>query len=431
MSSITPNLGITRLIEGQLSAEITVNGGLNDLDTFTQPRIISRSITAQPGSPVNGDCYIVPSGATGAQWSGQTNKVAYYFNGWVLKTPREGWKFWDIATDETVVFNGSAWVVDVTRPAGSTTQVQFNNAGVLGASANLTWASNELAVIGSVRIDNQGELRLREASGNGTNHTAVRANANIATNWTMTLPATAGSSGQVLSTDGSGNLSWVANGGFTAVYPFYPADRQCSSIHVNGASGVPSSEGSINPSGAVGGAGNYDSDGPWILFSTAATSGDIKGVMLANGQYFGRGYKSDLVYLRMKTPTSSFADTHILCGFTAAANLSAFGGDETSNGVAAAFFYIDTGGNLSCRTNNGTGTATSSGTVQTLVVDSVYRLSISLSPLQVRFYVDDVLVHTASTDLPGSAALTAGLAIRTAANSVKSFKFGGNRWFIP
>lgn len=59
-------------------------------------------------------------------------------------------------------------------------------------------------------------LRLLEASGSGTNYTEFVAQAQ-AGNITYTLPVDDGTSGQVLSTDGSGSLSWAndAGGGFT------------------------------------------------------------------------------------------------------------------------------------------------------------------------------------------------------------------------
>ena len=73
------------------------------------PAVISRTITAPPGSPSIGAIYIVPSGATGA-WSGQTNKVAYY-NGstWEFYTPAEGWRTWVAAEAVMVVFTAGAW----------------------------------------------------------------------------------------------------------------------------------------------------------------------------------------------------------------------------------------------------------------------------------------------------------------------------------
>ena len=52
-------------------------------------------------------------------------------------------------------------------------------------------------------------LRLGEATANGTNYVAVQAPASLAANTTYTLPTADGTNGQVLSTNGSGTLSFV------------------------------------------------------------------------------------------------------------------------------------------------------------------------------------------------------------------------------
>tara|TARA_Y100000361_G_scaffold99885_1_gene89681 strand:+ start:153 stop:803 length:651 start_codon:yes stop_codon:yes gene_type:complete len=52
-----------------------------------------------------------------------------------------------------------------------------------------------------------GSLKLPHASGNSMSIAAPATNP--ASNLTLTLPATVGTAGQVLQTDGSGNLSWV------------------------------------------------------------------------------------------------------------------------------------------------------------------------------------------------------------------------------
>jgi hypothetical protein len=63
---------------------------------------------------------------------------------------------------------------------------------------------------GDVTLDNQSDLRFGEATANGTNYVAFQAPASIAADVTWTLPATDGSSGQVLGTDGAGTLDWIA-----------------------------------------------------------------------------------------------------------------------------------------------------------------------------------------------------------------------------
>jgi hypothetical protein len=78
-------------------------------------------------------------------------------------------------------------------------------------------------------LDNQKEVRFRETTANGTNYVALKAPASVASDLTFTLPATDGTNGQVLSTNGSGvlsfttpssGISWqssVKTSGFTAV----------------------------------------------------------------------------------------------------------------------------------------------------------------------------------------------------------------------
>jgi hypothetical protein len=78
-------------------------------------------------------------------------------------------------------------------------------------------------------IDNQKEVRFRETTANGTNYIGLKAPASLSADLTFTLPATDGTSGQVLTTNGSGVLSFatpasgiawqssVKTSGFTAV----------------------------------------------------------------------------------------------------------------------------------------------------------------------------------------------------------------------
>jgi hypothetical protein len=64
---------------------------------------------------------------------------------------------------------------------------------------------------------NEGEIRLREATANGTNYIGLKAPATVATDTTFTLPNSDGTAGTVIQTNGSGVLSWVNNGGAQAL----------------------------------------------------------------------------------------------------------------------------------------------------------------------------------------------------------------------
>jgi len=93
-------------------------------------------------------------------------------------------------------------------PGGSTTQVQFNNAGSFGGSANFTWDGT------NAQLGATGALRFADTD--SSNYVAFKSPATVASNVTWTLPATDGTSGQVLSTNGSGVLSWQSSIGATS-----------------------------------------------------------------------------------------------------------------------------------------------------------------------------------------------------------------------
>lgn len=96
----------------------------------------------------------------------------------------------------------------------------LNIAGGPG-EASITSSYNTFSLAANSAIDNlfnltnssfqfQGSpLQLYPISG-GSNYTGIQASASITSSYTLTLPTTAGSSGNVLSTDGTGILSWAA-----------------------------------------------------------------------------------------------------------------------------------------------------------------------------------------------------------------------------
>lgn len=85
---------------------------------------------------------------------------------------------------------------------GTSAQVlQTNGAGTLSFVSLMTTAAT--ASVGAY-------LELKEAANNGTNYIRLQAPATLAADKTYTLPATDGSNGDRLTTDGSGTLSWSA-----------------------------------------------------------------------------------------------------------------------------------------------------------------------------------------------------------------------------
>ena len=97
---------------------------------------------------------------------------------------------------------------------GSSGQVQFNNAGNLAGSTNFTYDGTSIVVLGATAL---AELRVRNVFriyGSTSGYVGLTVPA-AAGSTTYTFPSADGTSGQVLTTSGTGILSWttVSGGG--------------------------------------------------------------------------------------------------------------------------------------------------------------------------------------------------------------------------
>lgn len=104
----TENLNLARLVANQESAEVTFNSTINALDALVFLAVESIGDTAPPGSPSDGDAYVVGTGATGA-WAGEDGKLAFYYGGWNFRTVREGFTARVLNDGVTAAFDGAAW----------------------------------------------------------------------------------------------------------------------------------------------------------------------------------------------------------------------------------------------------------------------------------------------------------------------------------
>lgn len=134
------------------------NSNWDALDALVQCTVKSITITTPPGSPANGDAYIVPSGATGA-WASQTNKIAVWVtrsSAWVFYTPKNGWQFYNQADLSDYVYNGSAWVfqgspkLNVTQDYIGGLKMVWNSA----TSISVTTGSAYIASLGRLCLVN-------------------------------------------------------------------------------------------------------------------------------------------------------------------------------------------------------------------------------------------------------------------------------------
>lgn len=104
--------------------------------------------------------------------------------------------------------NGSGTAI---RAELSSTGVWKTNSIQNLSGSTLSVTATTVSVTGNMQLNAQSDLRF--ADSDSSNWVAFQAPTTIAANVTWTLPATDGTTGQILSTNGAGVLSWTANGG--------------------------------------------------------------------------------------------------------------------------------------------------------------------------------------------------------------------------
>jgi len=74
-----------------------------------QEPVIDKDLSSPPGSPSEGDRYIVASVASG-DWTGHENKITQYISSsWSFYTPLEGWFTWVKDENKLYSFDGASW----------------------------------------------------------------------------------------------------------------------------------------------------------------------------------------------------------------------------------------------------------------------------------------------------------------------------------
>lgn len=105
----TPNLALPYIAQGQAQKEVTHNQALKLIDIVVQAAVIDRDLATPPGSPAEGDRYLVAASPTGA-WAGRAGAIAAWSDGaWLFVTPRPGWLVYVVDEAAALIYDGSAW----------------------------------------------------------------------------------------------------------------------------------------------------------------------------------------------------------------------------------------------------------------------------------------------------------------------------------
>lgn len=140
--SRTAQLSLPLLLPAQAQKHVTVNEALARLDAAIQLRVVSSQRTEPPASGTDGESYIVPVGASGA-WANASPRIATWSNGgWIIVSPKVGWRAWDESRSGYQTFDGVTWLPDAlaVSPGGASILcriIEFDHTVSTGAT-NLT-----------------------------------------------------------------------------------------------------------------------------------------------------------------------------------------------------------------------------------------------------------------------------------------------------
>lgn len=162
---------------------------------------------------------------------------------------------------------------------GSIATQDANNVTITGGSiSGVTFAyTTPLTIPGT--SSSTGEIRLAEDTDNGTNYVGLKAPASITANLSWTLPAADGLSGQFLSTDGSGVLSWgTPAGAGDVVGPSSATDNAVARFDTTTGKLIQNSVVTVGDTGAVAGVSSLTMNGALSGVTTLSMGGTLTGV---------------------------------------------------------------------------------------------------------------------------------------------------------
>jgi hypothetical protein len=209
VTNFTPLLGLALPTTGDLSGTwgTTVNTAITDL--------LDDAVAGTVTLSANADVTLTTTNGADNQarnavilWTASNGATTRY-----ITAPAQSKAYIVInAGTGSIVVRGSGPTTGVTITSGNKSLIAWNGSDFVNVSS--TVFSGVISVEGTAASG--AAIRLYEDTDNGTNYIALQSPAALATNVTLTLPDNDGAASQVLSTDGSGVLSWVDSGGGTS-----------------------------------------------------------------------------------------------------------------------------------------------------------------------------------------------------------------------
>jgi len=132
----TPKIGLKEISASQSQKEVTHNESLRVLDALVQATALDKDLSSPPGSPSDGDTYVLGSAtpASGA-WSGHDGEIAYYkSSSWIFLVPEEGWRVSVLDESADYRYDGVDWLAVGTVVSVNSYDVGCSKAGKPSAS---------------------------------------------------------------------------------------------------------------------------------------------------------------------------------------------------------------------------------------------------------------------------------------------------------
>jgi hypothetical protein len=134
MSDETPRLKLAELAQMQEMDSASINEVYVQLDALVDLYVLGHNVSTPPGSPADGDTYLVGGSPTGA-WSGYAGKIAYCIDGgWRFFTPCNGLRAF-VAGSNTFLLYAGGWIdLDYASKTGVETLTNKTLAGAVVAT---------------------------------------------------------------------------------------------------------------------------------------------------------------------------------------------------------------------------------------------------------------------------------------------------------
>lgn len=144
----TPRTGLDQMSVDERSGYVTYNEVLRQLQARMNVLAVSVAVATPPETPVDGEVWYVPVGATGA-WAGQDKDFAQWYNGeWYFNTPVAGTRFFMTLTAQRAYIDANGDVVTLSDPVTDYQDM------VLADSPLAYWPLNEQS--GTTALDAAG-----------------------------------------------------------------------------------------------------------------------------------------------------------------------------------------------------------------------------------------------------------------------------------